>query len=636
MAYRFRCVSCRKNKDRTAFSNNQLKKNKQQRTCKACIGKQQGHAMPPKKFKQESKEMEENQESTDSYIESIRLEGLRLAEPGQMSWCNKLHEHCIGKKWFTELHLQIHINPREAFAAQSGLQRIFKFFPETFVYRNIVIVASEDRDKHLSIVSGIKHSIPLSFDDSKMRLCVQSLPFQDGLVSDTGLTFYDASNTRDEFDLSVLLASPLRSRRATQHKKEFMHSSTGKECAKSVDANNALNALQQNQQRMKAELKKLKHEMCSKQTRMTAIESEHVLVKWQTLKQVLLKHGDIMFDEEKVEKFKALMWTALAVRVSIELKDGYHRHIMLTVKDRTEEIRNNTPSRELLHKLEQIIDWLAQQIKDAWQLQHQEEKMAHQDVNNANAVDEYDAMSALIETLKLDLVHHQRRIDAAELELDECAKQINDLLRKMVREMQFQHNVELCNTQFFPTKLVLAFAGKNERLFNRLVLQHQAQIMQWISHNMSNYEGLADYGSEHLFLRFMIKVVQYVTFWVAALRYLTLPVSIANLNEFYNNVSHALHVEFIPKQRMFGTDIDIVMVVTYIMGYKSLNMSYTSSKTDRLKTHLIGSESEKEIVKFFNDCFEFVIGLMPNYKSTTTAQTVSKQIDIYMNKNATI
>eukprot|EP01083_Nonionella_stella_P256059 878053_1 len=97
---RARCIKCKQNKSTHLFSKTQLSKPKKQRKCKSCISKQQKQQAknPPKKA---------NDLDRDSYIQSLQKDAQKFQEPGQLSFLQRLHKHCINKTVFTELQLGI-------------------------------------------------------------------------------------------------------------------------------------------------------------------------------------------------------------------------------------------------------------------------------------------------------------------------------------------------------------------------------------------------------------------------------------------------------------------------------------------------------------------------------------------------
>lgn len=97
----------------------------------------------------------QNEDDDLMRIQQLRLEAAKLQEPGVQSLLEKLHEHCLGKQWFTEFHFQM--NVKKPMEATIGLQKVLSAsWPHVFVCRNVVILASNDKEEHVPIMLGIK------------------------------------------------------------------------------------------------------------------------------------------------------------------------------------------------------------------------------------------------------------------------------------------------------------------------------------------------------------------------------------------------------------------------------------------------------------------------------------------------
>eukprot|EP01084_Bolivina_argentea_P248208 415163_1 len=615
-----RCSKCNKSKQKNAFSKNQLRKAKQKRACKKCISNGQKQNLP------------RSNANNSSQVQLKKMQEEEKLDESEQSWLQKLHQHCHGKTVFTEIHLALEIKKPAEW--QVGLQKIFDIFPDTFVYQNTVIIASNDQKFQTSIYLGIKNNLEnaIKLIHQNTRLCCDKLLYKNGKISNKGVEFYNAKNTIDNSDISILLSEPMKAELFDE--KENDAANAFKQGQKQSDN---LMTLQQDQQTIIFNINKLKKQLNDKQNKMKIIMDSNVLITWNTIKAQLQKKADEIFNQENLQTFKDLLSIVLISdnnhNITIEESEGPLGDVAFQINGKTINITRNLKNQEFLNNLERVINGFAQQIKGEWN-ENNEEKEEHSD----------DVMEIFINTLKRDIMQYDTKIKCAQKCFSDCCGQISKIVQNTVTQFQAwsKGNNELWNVEMAPTKLILDISVKHEAFFIEYVIQKKQMVIEWISSCIDKYEGIYEYGVDHLWTRFISFVIHSnIVWWIAILRWLTFPVSITNLNLLRKYVQKSVDEHFMPNRLRIGTQIDVMMVVTYFMNATSnryranpLKFVYDKRKVTLNITDNVW-ESERQIIKLCNECIRFVINLLPKYKQSSNEQKMNQKIDIYMSKVAT-
>eukprot|EP01083_Nonionella_stella_P089679 250297_1 len=630
---RVRCCKCKKNKSRHSFSKSQLRKLQNKRSCKACISKHRPQPpQAPQKQVPHSKapiDQKQNDDPNDTYIQSLRDEAARLEAPGQLSFLQKLHSHCVQKSVFTEIYLGFKISEKDSYAAQAGMERIFKLFPDTFVYHDRVIIASNDEQFQSSIYLGIKQIDHLNVIEAATRLCCAELLYQNGKISRNGVEFYDPCNTTQNSDISLLLSKPKRA--------HFEANDThgAKQFVEAKERTESLMQLEQQQKQMKLDMNELKRHWNDKRNQMKRVHESNVLVQWNSIKAKMKKQSDHVLDDDDLDTLKSVLATVLPdITWQMEHSEGQLIDSVLRIDKYHIAIPKSMKNHDFMGKLEDVISHLAQDI------------CGMNDMIDIGGMNEDDSVSALIHACQEEVAQCEKSMVCATRSFHKCSAQITEILQRMVdgfdRSVQTGDS-ELFNMDFAPTKLVFDLRGQ-EPLFISHVIQKKQVIMQWMSQRIDRYEGIGEYGVEHLFVRFMnFLITAKTSWWIAILRCLTLPVSVHNLNLVKKYITQSVDGYFRPNHRTLGREIDVVMVVTYFMNIKPakyqanpLKFTFNDKRNAQLsgatmKTHV----DERQIANLCNDCFRYVVNLFPKYKKSTNAKKMNRQIDVYMANNQT-
>ena len=111
-----------------------------------------------------------------------------------------------------------------------------------------------------------------------------------------------------------------------------------------------------------------------------------------------------------------------------------------------------------------------------------------------------------------------------------------------------------------------------------------------------------------------------------------MPVSVQNLNIIRRRTEKMLDVLFVPNRHVFGTEIDVVLAVTYCYKqtpYK-LNLVYQSEKGDNLSQMAHGIEQNPHILKLCEQTLLFVLDHTHDYKMRTNSVRMERRVKSYM------
>eukprot|EP01083_Nonionella_stella_P089680 250300_1 len=646
---RVRCCKCKKNKSRHSFSMSQLRKLRNKRSCKACISKrrQQLHQAPPKQVAPPEVAIDPQQNDDHiaflqaidkgTHMQIIRKDAARLEEPGQVSFLEKLHSHCLQKSLFTEIYLNQYSGFKPSLSSflgekesdsschiyQAGMERVFKRSPEIFVYHNRVIIASNSEDEQRHCYMRIRRIFNVI--ETNTRLCCAELVYIHGKISSNGIEFYDLQNTIQNRDISFLLSKPEKRHFQANDRYE------AKESEKASEQEESLMQLERRQKRMKLGMNALSRQWNDKQDQMKRLQECNVLVKWNSIKAKMMKQNDHILNDDDVHTLKCILTAFPDITWRMERTEGQLMDSVLHIGAYTISIPKSMKNHDFMSKLENVIYYLAQDIESRiTRYRCTDEKQGRNETN--------DCLSQLIHARQRDVVHCKKAMDYAARSFRQCTEQITSMYRAMVDEYDRNaYNLgSVLNLNFLHKRLILI--PLREQTFISLVNKNKPRIIDWVSKHQQDpkYEGIKEFGANYLFVRFMNFLITIrAIWWISLLRCLTLPINIHNFNLVKKHIT-----ELVAKpNRRFGREVDVIYFFMKMNPILDNRWKFTSNDKRNaelscltMKMHI----EERQIVKLCNDCFRYVINLFPKYKKSTNAKKMNRQIDIYLSKNVIV
>eukprot|EP01083_Nonionella_stella_P110886 324816_1 len=667
-----RCRTCKKKKPKTSFSINQLKKPTRQRRCRKCTNHDQA------RIKQRSETPNFNdEEAFNETMNLLKQRGLTITPiEHNHTLLQRLHNHCLNKSIFTEIYFAIKINNRHQSAASHALVSIFRKFPDTFTYRNRVIIASNDPSHQHSIYLSITKYVPLKIEKNLTRSLFPELVYRNGKISCDGVTLYEGKSIHNT-DISELFDDPKIDRivhhtgdkgealglnaeehrnfkncnatikksskikRNRNNKRSVMQSQNARNIKQNADS---LFEYQEQLKQCKNTLNSLKQQLDDKQEKLKIFDTNKIMSKWNGISHQLYSNGNQIFDQNQLEKIvNILNKLPIHMDCKIDTKRGHGSHIILSINTKIITISKQMTNKHFIKALDEKLDYYTKKMKHEMnandlksQIQSGEEKKSEIVTRITN---EENGLELLISEYTLSIERHAIAVRKAERAFSECLHKIAALIEDRISRFEeyvatIEH--EFWNMELAPNKLILVRETiTKEPYFIQHVMESKQEIMRWIAQNVHKYKEIEVYGERCLWLRFINFLMNTaVVWWIEVLRCLTLPVTISNLNGLMIHSRRAVR-EYFCYLPMPKKEVDIVMVITYFMNEaKPFQFEYTKARGSALCIETYAEwENEEQMIDFCNECFNYTIQNIPNYRESTSYERMNKQIETYMQAN---